>query len=85
MRRNTHDVGCTSADIDETHESIPDEPTIFVDEWRSNTEGDASCTNHMSKPARRPLLRKPANPEAHDISMDPHLVDSNQYEQDAGG
>ena len=84
MRRNIPDARGTSADVDETPESIPDEPTIVGDERGSDTEEDAPWANPISKPARRPPLRKPANPEAHDIPIDPRLVDTNQHEPDTG-
>ena len=50
----------------------------------SDTEEDASWANAMSKPARRPPLSELANPEPHDIPIDPRLVDTTQHEPDAG-
>ena len=83
-RRNIPDTGGTSADVAETTESIPNEPTIFEDERGSNTEEDTPWAHHRSKPARRPPLSKPANPGGHDIPIDPRLVDTNQHEPNAG-
>ena len=56
-RHNIPDDGGKSADVDETPESIPNEPTIFGDERGSDTEEDAPWANLMSKPARRPPVK----------------------------
>ena len=84
MRRYIPDAGSTSADVDATPESTPNGPTICGDKRGSDTGEDAQRANPMSKVAHRPPLSQQANPEAHDIHIEPRLIDTNQYEPDAG-
>lgn len=76
-------VQSTFANVDESPVSILNEPTIFVKDRSLNPEPEAMRANPMSMAAHRLQLRKPSNAEAHNITIDPRLVDSKQHEPDA--